>query len=348
MKATTQKDKYAFDFSEETTLEIWLLYWLDAYVKPVSKPSGYEHYRDNCVKHIIPAIGDIQLGNLTPRVLQRFFNEQARTGNLRDGGPLSTKSLRNMRAVLDVALKLATAEELMPSNPVPLTAIKSVKSRRVQIMTNEAQRTLELYLFGHYGHKEAGILLALYTGMRLGEICALRWKNYQASTGMLYVESTVRRITDPDAAPGTPKTQLVFGSVKTTSSERELYMPAVVQKLLEMQRERFEKEFGRPPTGEDFIIFNSCGRVMDPDNLSHYFSRIQAKLHLEHVKFHAMRHTFATRAIENGIDVATVSGLLGHADVTTTTHFYVHPRDEAMRNAMRGVTPVGAVNFAAG
>lgn len=148
MKATTQKDKYAFDFSEETTLETWLLYWLDAYVKPVSKPSGYEHYRDNCVKHIIPAIGDIQLGNLTPRVLQRFFNEQARTGNLRDGGPLSTKSLRNMRAVLDVALKLATAEELMPSNPVPLTAIKSVKSRRVQIMTNEAQRTLELICSG--------------------------------------------------------------------------------------------------------------------------------------------------------------------------------------------------------
>ena len=85
MKATTQKDKYAFDYSEETTLETWLLYWLDAYVKPVSKPSGYEHYRDNCVKHIIPAIGDIQLGNLTPRVLQRFFNEQARTGNLRAG-----------------------------------------------------------------------------------------------------------------------------------------------------------------------------------------------------------------------------------------------------------------------
>lgn len=185
-------------------------------------------FGDNCVKHIIPAIGEIQLGNLTPRVLQRFFNEQARTGNLRTGGPLSTKSLRNMRAVLDVALKLATAEELMPSNPVPLTAIKSVKSRRVQIMTNDSQRVLETYLFEHFGHKEAGILLALYTGMRLGEICALRWKNYQESTGMLSVESTVRRISDIDSSPMASKTQLVFGSVKTTSSERELYMPDVV------------------------------------------------------------------------------------------------------------------------
>lgn len=194
----------------------------------------YEHYRDNCVKHIIPAIGEIQLGNLTPRVLQRFFNEQARTGNLRTGGPLSTKSLRNMRAVLDVALKLATAEELMPSNPVPLTAIKSVKSRRVQIMTNDSQRVLETYLFEHFGHKEAGILLALYTGMRLGEICALRWKNYQQSTGMLSVESTVRRISDIDSSPMASKTRLVFGSVKTTSSERELYMPDVVNKGLQV------------------------------------------------------------------------------------------------------------------
>lgn len=329
------------DFSEETTLADWLLYWLDAYVKPVSKPSGYEHYRDNCVKHIIPAIGEIQLGNLTPRVLQRFFNTQARTGNLRNGGPLSTKSLRNMRAVLDVALKLATAEELMPSNPVPLTAIKSVKSRRVQIMTNDAQRILESYLFEHYGHKEAGILMAPYTGMRLGEICALRWKNYTASTGMLYIESTVRRTTDTDAGPHAPKTHLVFGTTKTTSSERELYMPPVVQQLLKTQRERFARQFGREADGEDFIIFNRCGRVVDPDNLSHYFSRVLKKLHLEHVKFHAMRHTFATRAIENGIDVATVSGLLGHADVTTTTHFYVHPRDEAMRAAMRNIAPIG-------
>lgn len=333
------------EFTENTTLEEWLRYWLEAYVKPVSKPSGYEHYRDNCLKHIIPALGDIPLGCLTPRVLQRFFNEQARTGNLRSGGPLSTKSLRNMRAVLDVALKLATAEELMPSNPVPLTAIKSVKSRRVQVMTNEAQSVLETYLFDHFGHKEAGILLALYTGMRLGEICALRWKNYDARSGMLCIESTVRRIVSDAADALAPKTQLVFGSVKTTSSERALYMPQVVQQILAMQRKRFVREFGYAPSGEDFIIFNRCGRLMDPDNLSHYFARILRKLGLEHVKFHAMRHTFATRAIENGVDVATVSGLLGHADVTTTTHFYVHPRDEAMRNAMRGVAPVGKTRF---
>ena len=334
-------------FSEETTLETWLRYWLEEYVKPVSKPSGYEHYRDNCCKHIIPAIGDIPLGNLTPRVIQRFFNEQARSGNLHTGGALSTKSLRNMRAVLDVALKLATAEELMPSNPVPLTSIKSVKSRKVEVLSNETQAILETYLFDHLGHREAGILLAMYTGLRLGEVCALRWKNYQPQDGMLSVESTVRRICCDPAEGSAAKTDLVFGSTKTTSSERTLYMPRVVQQLLVLQRQRFRKEFDREPGGEDFIIFSRVGGVMDPDNLSHHFATVLKKLGLEHIKFHALRHTFATRAIEDGVDVATVSGLLGHSDTTTTMHFYVHPRDEAMRAAMRGIKPVGTAGFPA-
>ena len=80
--------------------------------------------------------------------------------------------------------------------------------------------------------------------------------------------------------------------------------------------------------------------MTDPDNLQHYFSRLLRKLGLEHVKFHAIRHTFATRAIENGIDVSTVSGILGHADVTTTTHFYVRPREKAMNRAMQSITPI--------
>ena len=79
---------------------------------------------------------------------------------------------------------------------------------------------------------------------------------------------------------------------------------------------------------------------MDPDNLSHYFGDVLDGLGLPHVKYHALRHTFATRAVEKGVDIATVSGLLGHADVTTTTHYYVHPREEAMRRAMSSISPV--------
>ena len=112
-------------FDEHTTLGEWLMYWLETYVRPTAKPSSYSHYRDNCEKHIIPALGEVPIGEISAKMLQRFFNEQARTGNLRNHGPLSTKSMRNMRVVLDVAFKQAVSEDVVSHNPVPLTAIKS-------------------------------------------------------------------------------------------------------------------------------------------------------------------------------------------------------------------------------
>lgn len=125
-------------------------------------------------------------------------------------------------------------------------------------------------------------------------------------------------------------------------------MPDILLDLLDFQYRRFTDTFGRAPAKEDFILYNAKGGAMDPDNLSHYFGDVLAGLGLPHVKYHAMRHTFATRAIENGVDVATVSGLLGHADVTTTTHYYVHPRQEAMRRAMQSVAPVARLSLPVG
>ena len=116
--------------------------------------------------------------------------------------------------------------------------------------------------------------------------------------------------------------------------------------MLTVQYQRFESLFKRTPNADDFIIYNTVGGVMDPDHLSSYWGDVLDGLGLPHVRFHDIRHTFATRAIEQGIDVATVAGLLGHADVTTTTHYYVHPRDASMRKAMAAVAPVGAVTHA--
>lgn len=328
-----------YDLNETMPLKDWLSYWLENYIRPVAKPSAYEHYRDNCEKHIIPELGELSLNSITPRIIQNFLNKQSRCGNLKTGGALSTKSMRNMRVVLDVAMKQALAEELIHSNPVPLTVIRACKTKKPEIMTDEMQETLERYLFENKNQYHPAILMALYTGMRRGEICALRWKNYNESTGRLSIQETVRRLNNYDAGVGEPKTKLVFNDVKTDSSQRELTMPAVIREILHEQKIRFAKEH-RIPTQEDFIFYSSTGGVMDPDNLQHYFAKVLRKLGLEHVKFHAIRHTFATRAIENGIDVSTVSGILGHADVTTTTHFYVHPRDKAMNIAMQSITPI--------
>lgn len=323
----------------DMALEEWLIYWLENYIRPTVKPSSYEHYRDNCEKHIIPELGTSPLNSITSRMLQHFFNDQAKNGNKRTGGALSAKSMRNMRVVLDVAFKQALSEGLIGSNPVPLTVIKACKNKKLQVMTDEMQYQLECFLFENENNYHPAILCDLYTGMRRGEICALRWKNYNEITGRLTICETVRRLNNYDAKLGEPKTMLVFNDVKTDSSQRELVMPPVLQEILRNQKEKFARQFHMPGQ-DDFIFFSSTGGVIDPDNLQHYFSRLLKQLGLEHVKFHAIRHTFATKAIEDGIDAATVSGILGHADVTTTTHFYVHPREKAMAQAMKSIAPI--------
>ena len=320
----------------------WAEYWLETYVRPVAKPSGYEHYHDNLYKHILPKLGNIRLNKLTTPVIQHFLNDAAEHGNLRDGGPLSAKSIKNMRVVLDVCCKRAVAEGYMAANPVQATVYKHCKTQRVEVMTDANQRVLEEWLFRDISLLNAGITLGLYTGMRLGEVCAVRWKNYDFYTGCLHVEETLRRISKfDDALQYGQRTQLVFSPAKTDASNRRLFLSDVVQDLMVFQYERFQKMFGRAPEENDFIIFNSKGSCMDPDNLSHYFGDILAGLGLPHVKYHALRHTFATRAVEKGVDIATVSGLLGHADVTTTMHYYVHPREDSMRQAMAAMGPVG-------
>lgn len=324
----------------------WAAYWMETYVRPVAKPSGYEHYHDNLYKHILPKLGKYRLSKLTAPVVQAFLNERAEHGNLRNGGPLSAKSIKNMRVVLAACCKRAVAEGYMAANPVEATVYKHCTTKRVEVMTDANQRVLEEWLFKDMSLQNAGVILGLYSGMRLGEVCAIRWRHYDFMSGRIRVEETLRRISkfDEDLEYG-KRTEMVFSAAKTNASNRELFLPDVLQELMVVQYERYQELFGTPPNEDDFIIFNSKGGYMDPDNLSHYFGDVLEDLGLPHVKYHALRHTFATRAVEKGIDIATVSGLLGHADVTTTMHYYVHPREESMRQAMAALGPVGCGGF---
>ncbi len=180
--------------SQNPTLQEWALFWLELYVKPIAKPSGYEHYYDNMHKHILPKLGNIRLSKLTTPVIQFFLNEVSEHGNLRNNGPLSPKSVKNMRVVLDVCCKRAVADGYMSSNPVPGTVYKRCPSKRVEVMTDENQKILENWLFEDISLANAGIIQALYTGMRLGEVCALRWRNFDPQAGAIHIEETVRRI----------------------------------------------------------------------------------------------------------------------------------------------------------
>ncbi|WP_346667938.1 hypothetical protein [uncultured Subdoligranulum sp.] len=160
-----------------STLADWLHYWLESYIRPSCKPAGYAQYRDIVDKHVVPAIGAVPLGELNTGILQQFLNREAACGNRKTGGPLSAKPIKNMRVVLDVALKCAVQEGRLAANPVPGTVIRKVQRKAIQPMSDAMQATLERFLFQDGNLQNMGILLALYTGCRLGEICALRWRD---------------------------------------------------------------------------------------------------------------------------------------------------------------------------
>ena len=127
------------------TLNEWTEQWLETYVKPVAKPSGYEHYCDNMYKHILPKLGNLPMNELTTAVVQQFLNGEALHGNLRTGGPLSAKSVKNMRVVLDVCCKRAVADGIMPVNPVPATVYTHCRSKKLTVLSDDAHHCNNIF-----------------------------------------------------------------------------------------------------------------------------------------------------------------------------------------------------------
>lgn len=324
-----------FGLSAETgplLLKDWVKILLEDYAAPVCKPSAVASLADNLLKHVVPTLGDVPLEQITPAMLQRCLNQEAAHGNLRNGGPLSPKSVRNIRTALSTCFTVAVSQGLLSANPVAGTIVRRAPKPTVETMEDSEAEILVNFLYTDDNLMNAPILFAAKTGVRRGEVAALRWTDYDPQRGYLHINHTVKRL--PTNRPEGPKTELVFGPAKTESSNRNLALPPELSVLLEAQYTRFKQLFGREPMDEDFIFFSATGGIIDPDNLTHYFADVLSALHLKHVKFHALRHTFATRAVEQGIDIETVSGLLGHTDVTTTTHYYLHPRQEAMNQAL--------------
>lgn len=321
--------------SDSITFADWAATYLSEYVAVSCKPSAIEHYSDNLEKHIIPEIGALPLAGITTADIQGMLRRQELHGNCKTGGRLSAKSIRNLRTVASACFAQAVESNLISCNPVSGTVVHKATRPRVEIMEEESLQALKGFIYTDGNLMNVGIILAAEYALRRGEICALRWRDYN---GMyLHISETVKRLKKPDnntLPQGTAKTQLVFCSAKSEDSIRHLAVSPASQAFLDAQKQRFFKMFDRPAGSDDFIVFNSEGGLTDPDNLTHYFADLLDGLGLPHVKLHALRHTFASRAIEMGIDIDSVSGILGHSSVSTTSYYYLRPRQKGMNDAL--------------
>lgn len=305
----------------------WLQLWLNQYAKFNVKDSTFSNYYYCIHNHIIPKLGYFDLKQLTTFNLQVFFNEKLTNGRLDGKGGLSSKSVKDIHTILSAALKQALENNLIDKNPCLKIKLPTDKYSNIRVLSVDEQKTLEDAVLNSEHYLSIAIILALYTGLRLGEVCALQWKDIDLSNAILRVTSNLQRI-KLISQEENKKTRIVIGTPKSSSSIRDIPFSRGLCRYLELKKKSNNLKF---------VVCNHEENFVDPRTVQSYFKKLTNRIGIESASFHTLRHTFATRAIEVGMDIKSVSEILGHADVSITLKKYVHSLTEHKRNQMQKI-----------
>jgi Site-specific recombinase XerD len=285
------------------------------------KQSTYNSYDSYAKNHFKPALGNIRLQDLTSRMLQQFYNYKI------EHESLAPKTVRNINLYLHKALGQAQKEGLILQNPATGVNLPRNQRPRVEILTRDKQALLVRASYQHrYG---VFVRLVLVTGIRMGELLGLRWEDIDFRTSMLYVKRTLNRLQKRNlpADHEGPRTEIVIQEPKTENSYRSIpLLPAVVQELLQWQT---TQNIDAALIGERYecngmIVTNPLGGYIEPRTFSDYYHEMLNAAGLRHFTFHALRHTYAVLALQNGDDFKTVQENLGHATASFTLDVYGH------------------------
>ena len=298
--------------SDDFTLAQWLRYWLDnygqVYLRPASQ-TNYEGFLKNQISH--DKIGEIKIKNLTTHELQFFFNRMRESGRVqrkeseKKPAGLKAKSIRNMYFFMSHALDRAVTEKLIVENPAKGCVlpkkeqpdIKTLPLEDLKKFFEEARRSgvFELYY------------TELSTGLRRGELLGLKWDDLDFNANSIYVHCQITRVDG----------KVQESPLKTKNAYRQIIVAADVMKML---KEKQEREHGF----SHYVFSSPTGGPISPDSVLNMLHRVLKRAGLEQVRFHDLRHTFATMEIQNGVDVKTLSGLLGHYSAGFTLDTYGH------------------------
>lgn len=320
--------------SVKMPLSEWLSHWLSTYAVHDLRRSTYVSYETYIRGHIIPLLGNVPLCKLTPQRLQEFYNYKLEKGRLDGKGGLDPKTIRNLHNMLHKALEQAVKLELIPKNPCNATNLPKKTKKEVRYLSvNEQSQLLQAIKGERLG---IGILLDIFTGLRLGELLGLTWENINLKRGSIRVCKTINRLKSFEQGADT-STKIYVGEPKTQKSKRTIpIFQEMIDALKEYKKEQdLEKEncYGIYQD-KGYLLCNEIGEPLDPKTYQDFFKRMLKKAGLRDINFHALRHTFATRALEKGIPAKTVSELLGHSSITITLDLYSHVTEELKTEAV--------------
>lgn len=319
------------------TVGAWLDRWLEHYARPTVKLSTYCSYELYIRAHIKPALGREYLRELTVDDLQDFFNDRKQNGNLKGDGGLSAKTLTNMRNMLHLALAQAVQNGLLPSNAVEGVRLPRAEKKEMRVLDREEQEKLIAAARSVEEPAAFGIVFDLFTGIRIGELCGLRWENVQLDEQTFRICETRNRLPNHDDDIDASTSVRTLPTTKTDNSRRTVYL------LDELYRDLVEYKAEQDKIAEEHPGYNAGGYVFcqpngqpyEPRTYQDLFKRCVKRAGIRDANFHALRHTFATRSLEQGMDVVTLSRLLGHANPSITMDKYGHALEDHKRSSIQ-------------
>ncbi len=278
----------------------------------VQSKQKYEQLIENYIENDIGFIKNIKGEDF--KLYFEYLNE--------NGTSISTQ--RTLLYIIKASLKMAYNSGVCKY--VDFTNVKIRKSNRnIKVLTKDAQKKLEEVLKNNVNIRKVCLLLCLYTGLRIGEVCGLKWEDIDFNNKTLIVKRTIERIKNNNPKIKS-KTILIESTPKSETSNRVVPISDFIITLL--------KDF--KGKDENYILSNST-KLYDPRQFRKFFKRIMKKADIDYTNFHALRHTFATRSIESHMDIKTLSEILGHSNVNITLNLYVHPTDEFKKNSIENL-----------
>ena len=284
------------------------------YKRPYVKQSTMAAYVLILENHVLPEFGDNN--SLHEHDVQTFVLKKIEHG-------LSAKSVKDILIVLKMVMKFGVKNEWMNHYEWDIKFPVNSQPKELEVLSVANHKKILDYVQHNFTFMSLGIYISLSTGLRIGEICALKWSDINVADGKITVQRTIERIY---MVEGEKKhTQLVINTPKTVNSCREIPISKVLLAMVKPMKK---------VVNADFYVLTNEDKPTEPRTYRNYYNRLMEKLDIPKLKYHGLRHSFATRCIEAGCDYKTVSVLLGHSNISTTLNLYVHPNMEQKKRCI--------------
>lgn len=323
-----KKEHMYTPINEPITLDRLAIEWLTKQKNQI-KESSYVKYQNLINHYLIPQIGKLQPQELTNEKLEVFCKNMLSSGGRHHSG-LSVKTVSDILSITRTILRYSVSKGYVISCDFSTISLKQ-PSKKLRILSRLEQQKLCSYLQKDLTPVNLGILLSLFSGLRIGEICALQWSDISFEEKLISVHRTMQRL--QNLQDSEKKTRIYISTPKSPSSIRQIPIP---DGLLELLKQNSINKNG-------YILTGKADTFIEPRTMQRHFKKVLKTAGIEEVNYHVLRHTFATRCVELNFDVKSLSEILGHATVNITMNRYVHPSMEYKRQNMQRLSELIAV-----